>query len=53
MKELTMRQKLGMCFTAYLNDLHDQSSEKTKRNNEFVYELIKSRNLCAVWVQFN
>ena len=49
--ELTIRQKLGMCFTAFLNGIHDQNSEETQKNNEFVFELIKNRSLGTVWVQ--
>ena len=45
-EELTLRQKLGMTLTAFLN-----SWQKSEDNEEFIFELIRERALGAVWIQ--
>ena len=45
-EELTLRQKLGMVFTGFLN-----SWAKSEDNEEFLFELIKERALGVVWIQ--
>ena len=45
-EELTLKQKLGMVYTAFLN-----SWVKSEDNEEFIFELIKERALGAVWIQ--
>ncbi|MBQ4145866.1 MAG: hypothetical protein IJD36_04475 [Clostridia bacterium] len=45
-EELTLKQKLGMVYTAFLN-----SWAKSEDNEEFIFELIKERALGAVWIQ--
>ena len=45
-EELTVRQKLGMVFTPFLN-----SWVKSENDEEFVFQLIKERALGSVWIQ--
>ncbi len=45
-EELTLKQKLGMVFTGFLN-----SWVKSEDNEEFLFELIKERALGVVWIQ--
>lgn len=45
-EELSLRQKLGMTYTAFLN-----SWIKSEDHEEFIFELIKERALGAVWIQ--
>jgi len=45
-EELSVRQKLGMVFTPFLN-----SWAKSEPDEEFVLSLIKERALGSVWIQ--
>ena len=45
-EELTLRQKLGMVFTPFLN-----SWKESKEDEEFIYDLIRERALGTVWIQ--
>lgn len=45
-EELTLKQKLGMVFTPFLN-----SWVRNEDNEEFIFEMIKERSLGAVWIQ--
>lgn len=45
-EELTLKQKLGMVYTGFLN-----SWVKNEDNENFILDLIKERALGAVWIQ--
>ncbi|MBQ4629587.1 MAG: hypothetical protein IJB70_01165 [Clostridia bacterium] len=45
-EELTTRQKLGMTFTAFMND-----DNRTPEEDEFVLDLIRNHSLGMVWIQ--
>ena len=45
-EELSLKQKLGMTFTAFLN-----SRAYAKEDNDFVFDLIREKALGSVWIQ--
>ena len=45
-EELSLKQKLGMVYTGFLN-----SWVKNEDNEDFIFELIKEHALGAVWIQ--
>lgn len=47
-EELTIRQKLGLTFTA---TIHRTAIGNMAEDDAFVFELIKNRSLGAVWIQ--
>ena len=47
-EELTVRQKLGLTFTAAI---HRPANSDTEADDAFVFEMIKNRALGAVWIQ--
>lgn len=46
LEELSVKQKIGMAFTAFIN-----GNNRTKEDDEFVLNLIRNHSLGAVWVQ--
>ena len=46
LEELSIRQKLGMTFTAFIN-----GSSRTPEEDAFILDLIKNHSLGCVWVQ--
>ncbi|MBE7043138.1 MAG: hypothetical protein E7399_06545, partial [Ruminococcaceae bacterium] len=46
LEDLSVKQKLGMTLTAFIN-----GNRRTKEDDEFVLQLIKNHALGAVWVQ--
>ena len=46
LEELSIRQKLGMTFTAFINGM-----SRTPEEDAFILDLIKNHSLGCVWVQ--